>query len=149
MPQALPSQVALPFVGAGHGVQAEPQLAALLLLTQVPLQSWKPLLQAMPQAPAVQVAVPFAGTGQGVQDVPQVDGLLLLAHDPLQLWNPLLQVKLQVVPPMQVAVAFAGAVQHAPPQTTVLQAAQVLPTQAPPPGQSPAPVQPQLPLMQA
>jgi len=36
-PQAVPLQVAVAFAGAVQGVQEEPQLAVLLLLTHAPL----------------------------------------------------------------------------------------------------------------
>jgi hypothetical protein len=47
-PQAVPSQVALPPMGAGQGVQETPQLAGDLLSAQTPLQVCVPAGQALP-----------------------------------------------------------------------------------------------------
>lgn len=41
-PQEVPSQVAAPLAGTGHGVQDVPQVATSELLTQAPLHEWEP-----------------------------------------------------------------------------------------------------------
>lgn len=101
----VPLQVAVPFVGTGHGVHDRPQLLTLLFDTQVPpqlcvpvehvplhadvlemhapLHNLKPVLQVTPHDEPLQVAVPFAGTGHGVHDVPQLLTLLFPRHIPL------------------------------------------------------------------
>jgi hypothetical protein len=47
-PHIFPSQVAVPPVGTGQGTQAVPQLAASLLLTQIPTQLCVPAPQTLP-----------------------------------------------------------------------------------------------------
>jgi hypothetical protein len=42
VPQAVPSQVADPPLGAGHGVHEEPHVATDVFETQAPLHSWVP-----------------------------------------------------------------------------------------------------------
>jgi hypothetical protein len=89
-PHDVPLQVAVPFAGAVHGVVHEaPHVATAVFDTQVPPQSWNPVLHAMPQAVPLQVAVPFAGVGQAAQEViPQVAGLVFAAHWPAQMCMP-------------------------------------------------------------
>ena len=103
-PQVVPLQVAAPFIGVEHGVQATPHAFGLLSDWQVPLQSWLPLAQtpeheaveAM-QAPAQsfipdgqvpphrvpsQVAVPPpVGTAQAVQLEPHELTKVLATHE--------------------------------------------------------------------
>ena len=80
-PHELPSQVAVPLVGALQAVhEVVPQLLKLLLAEQVPLQLWKLVLQVKPHTPLVlQVAVELAGWAQAVHDV--VPQLLVLLFD--------------------------------------------------------------------
>ena len=82
-PHAVPSQVAVPLVGAVHAVHdVVPQLLVLVLATHVDPHRWKPLLQVNPHWVPSQVAVALAGAVHGVvQLVPQVAGLLFGWHE--------------------------------------------------------------------
>src|SRR6185369_8792482 len=120
-PHDVPSQVGIPSCGAGQAVHdVGPQLVTALLLTQLPLQRWKPLLQVLPQLVPSQVVVAFGGGGShGVQSCPQVSVLLLSAQVSPQRWKPWAasQVKSQLTP-SQVGTPLAGAVHgaHSEPQ---------------------------------
>jgi hypothetical protein len=71
----VPSHVALAFVGIEQPVHDEvPQFAVLLLLTQLPEQSWNPAAQADPHVPAVHVAGPLAGAPHRLAQDPQYPG---------------------------------------------------------------------------
>lgn len=59
-PQSPAEQLAVAFAGAMHGVQLVPHDSGAVLLTQVPLHSWKPLAQLNVQLPLVQVVLAFA-----------------------------------------------------------------------------------------
>jgi len=88
-PHETPSQVAVAFAGgAGHATQeTAPQEFTLVLLTQAPLQLWKPALQVNPHETPLQVAVALAGGTHAVQDTaPHVATLELLTQTPAQLW---------------------------------------------------------------
>lgn len=78
--QARPSHVTVPPpAGVWQGAQdvgVGPQVAAALLLTHLPLQTWKPLVHIKPQTPATQAAVPFGSVGQVRQVGPQPVGSL-------------------------------------------------------------------------
>ncbi len=108
-PQAVPSQVAAPFVGVAHGVHDVPHELGLVLGWHVPPQSWLPLGQtpehdalAAMQAPAhsfipdgqvppqlipSQVAVPpLVGAVHATQDEPHDAIAVLLAQVDPQTW---------------------------------------------------------------
>ena len=73
MPQEVPSQVALPLAGTGHGEQLEPQEATLELEAQLLPQTCRPGLQDQPQLDPLQVVVLSVGpAGQGEQLDPQL-----------------------------------------------------------------------------
>lgn len=79
--QAIGSHVAIALSGgAGHGSHREPHELTLLSSLQVPLQSWKPLLQWLLHEVPSHVATAFVGTGQGVQRVPHALTLVLGTH---------------------------------------------------------------------
>lgn len=105
-PQAVPSQVGVPFAGIGHAVHDVPQVLGLAFGWQMPEQSWLPGLQVPehdaplsmhspahsflplgqvpPQLVPSQVAVPPVGTGQGTHADPQVATSPLFTHVPVQ-----------------------------------------------------------------
>jgi hypothetical protein len=108
-PHAVPSQVALPFIGVEHGVQdAAPHAFGLVFGWQVPEQSWLPLghtpehaaVEAMhapahsfipggqvpPQLVPSQVALPPVGTGHAVQLEPQELTAVSATHALPQAW---------------------------------------------------------------
>jgi hypothetical protein len=68
----VPSQVALPLVGAVQAVHEVPQVAMALFETQAPLQLCVPVLQVNPHVVPSQVAVAPLGAVQGVQRLPQL-----------------------------------------------------------------------------
>jgi hypothetical protein len=74
-PHTFPSQVAVPLVGTGHAVHADPHELVDWSLTQLVPQAWYPVLQVKPHCVPSHVAVPSAGAGQGAQDVPHALGL--------------------------------------------------------------------------
>ena len=76
-PQVLPSHVAVPPTGVGHGVQDVLQVATSALLAQIASQAWKPSVQVKPHWVPSQVAVPLSGTGHSVQDATPQE---LVAH---------------------------------------------------------------------
>ncbi len=80
----MPSQVAVAFAGAAHGVhELVPHEAVLELLAQAPPHTWKPTLHEKPHDVPLQVADEFAGGAHGVHDdVPQEFVLELLTHSP-------------------------------------------------------------------
>ena len=75
-PQTTPHTALTHAVPVGQGVQSTPvivpQVAVALLLTQAPLQRWKPVLHAGTQVPAaLQVTLPLSDGGvQTVHEVP-------------------------------------------------------------------------------
>jgi hypothetical protein len=72
MPQAPPTQVAVPLATPGQTWHALPQAEASVSLTQPEPHLWNPVAQTKPHAVPSQVAwVALAGTGHGVHDVPQ------------------------------------------------------------------------------
>jgi hypothetical protein len=71
-PQANPSQVAVPPVGAVHAVQEVPQVATLVFEAQLWPHACIPWLHVKPQTPPLQVAVPPDGAVHGPQRVPHV-----------------------------------------------------------------------------
>jgi hypothetical protein len=108
-PQAVPSQVAVPFIGVEHGVHdVTPHEFGLLFGWQVPLQSWLPsaqtpehdALEAMhmpahsfipdgqlpPHIMPSQVAVPPVGIGQAMQLEPHESTAVLLTHELPHAW---------------------------------------------------------------
>ena len=90
IPHVVPLQVAVPFAGTGQGVHDVPQLATLLLATQLPEQTWYPDAQvvATHDVPEQANAVAFV-VGQTAQTVPQASVPELLAtHVPPQRLNP-------------------------------------------------------------
>jgi hypothetical protein len=110
MAHAVPSQLAVPLVGAAaHGVhEVVPQLVSALFALHVPLHLWNPALQVIPQVPRVQVAVPLESVAQGVHEVvPQLLTALLATHAPLHLWNPVLHV-IPHTPVVHVAIPLAS-----------------------------------------
>jgi len=86
IPHAVPSQIAEPFSGAGHGEHALPHVAADVLDTHAPLQLWKLALHIHVQAPPAHIAVPFAGAaGHAAQELPHDAADPFDTHAPLQL----------------------------------------------------------------
>ena len=107
-PHAVPSQVAVPFIGVEHAVHDVPHEFALLFGWQVPEQSWLPLgqtpeqdaLLAMhapahsfmpvghvpPQVVPSHVALPPVGVEHAVQLEPQEVTAVLLTHDDPHAW---------------------------------------------------------------
>ena len=108
-PQAVPSQIGVPFIGVEHGVHDDvPHEFGLLFGWQVPLQSWLPsahmpehdALEAMhmpahsfipdghipPHIVPSQVAVPPVGTGHAAQLEPHELTAVLLRHALPQAW---------------------------------------------------------------
>jgi hypothetical protein len=85
-PQFGPQAAFTQAVPVGHGSQSTPsivpQVAEALLLTQVPLQRWKPVLQCGTQVDVapVQVTVPLAGAEHASHVVPH-DVMLLLVFE--------------------------------------------------------------------
>ena len=74
IPHVVPLQVAVPFAGTGQGVHDVPQLATLLLATQLPEQTWYPDAHAA-----------------ATHDVPEQANVVAFAvghaaHAPLQSW---------------------------------------------------------------
>jgi hypothetical protein len=93
--QVVPLQVVVPFGEVGQAVHEVPQVATLLLETQLPAQTWYPDAHAVAthdvpeQAKAVALAV-----GQTAQTVPQASKPGPLAtHVPPQRLNPDLQTQ--------------------------------------------------------
>jgi len=107
-PHCVPSQVAAPLVGVGHGAHDVPQELGLVFGWQVPLQSWLPLAQT-PEHDAMEamhmpahsfipdgqlpphiepshVALPPVGTGHAVQLEPHDATAVLLTHELPQAW---------------------------------------------------------------
>jgi hypothetical protein len=86
MPHDVPSQVAVPFAGAGHAVHDDgPQLDTAMLLTQAPPQSWNPVMHVKPQEMPSQVATALGGGGgQAMHDGPQASGSVSSAQWSLQ-----------------------------------------------------------------
>jgi len=83
-PHDVPLQVAVAFAGGTHGVHDVPQVLVLEFEEQVPLQLWKPLLQAKPHEVPSQVAVALVGAEHAVHDVaPQLLVLPFEAQAPL------------------------------------------------------------------
>jgi hypothetical protein len=64
-------QVAVPFVIMGQAVHDVPHVAGLELLTQLPLQLWKPTEQEIWQTPPTHAACPFGSPGHFWHMVPQ------------------------------------------------------------------------------
>jgi hypothetical protein len=83
-PQTVPSQVAVPLVGAGHAVHEDPHELVDWSLAQVVPQTWYPALQVKPHFVPSHVAVPCAGVTQGVHEVPHALGLAFGWHVPEQ-----------------------------------------------------------------
>ena len=67
-PQAVPLQVADPFVGLLHMLQPVPQQEVVLLAAHMVPLVWNPKLQSNPQVVPLQLAVAFAGGAHGVHD---------------------------------------------------------------------------------
>jgi hypothetical protein len=156
VPQLVPSQVALPFDGTGHGEQLDPQLFTLELERQLFEHRCDPAPQVAQTLPAQYWLVQSAGTEQATpsaqvlfsatqmppQSVPVSLWFLIeseqesATQDPLLWWNPPLQLTSAQVPALQVPTPFGyrrvQSVQPAPQQ--LLWAA----TQAPPEGTNPA-----------
>jgi hypothetical protein len=135
-PQAVPSQVAVPFAGVGQAVQAlAPHEAGLVFERQRPLQLCEPAAhwfmhawfvgmqapaqsfwlagQVPPQAVPSQVAVPPVGTVQGVHEAPQVSTAAFETQAPLHRWKPVLQISPHVLPSQVAWSAFAATGQGA------------------------------------
>jgi hypothetical protein len=96
--------------------QASQLLPSVLVLTHVPPQVVKPLLQlATPQTPVVQLAVPLAGGGQAWPQLPRlVTSLLRLTQAPLQSVVPCAQLPVVQTPLWQAGAWPGGAVQTVP-----------------------------------
>jgi hypothetical protein len=115
-PQETPLHVATPLGSvSGQGEQLEPQEFRLELLTQLPLQPWKPLTQLLSEQVPVavlQLPAPFGkAVVQLVREAPQTVSLLA-SQPPPKAWKPVLQVTAQVpAVTSQVDVEFAIAVQ--------------------------------------
>jgi len=153
-PQAVPSQVGVPFAGIGHAVHNVPQVLGLAFGWQIPEQSWLPGLQvpehaaaASMQSPAhsfwplgqvplqlvpSQVAVPPVGTGQGTQAMPQVATSPLSTHLPVQ----------RCIPDEQTLPPSGGIIPRSTPASAGRSTAASGP--APPPAPVPPPVPPSL-----
>ncbi len=86
IPHAVPSHVAEPFAGVGHGEHDDPHVAVAELLTHAPPQTWKPALHVKPHVEPSHVAVLFAGGVQGVQLAPHDATLELLEHAAPHTW---------------------------------------------------------------
>ena len=83
IPHAVPSQLAMPFIGTVHALHEEaPQVAVLALDTHAPAHAWNPGLHVNPQLVPSQVEVAFAGGTQGEHDAAQVPVLVLLTQTP-------------------------------------------------------------------
>jgi hypothetical protein len=78
----VPSQVALPFIGASHGVQDVPQLPGSPLLTHASPHRWYPALHLRSQVSPLQLATPLGDVGQGMQAVPHALKLLASTQSP-------------------------------------------------------------------
>ena len=109
-PQVVPSQLAVPLTGVGHGEhEVLPQLLVPLLLTHWFPQTCVPTLQAIAQVPAVQSRVALGGaTGQTVQDAPQLSGSVFVAQMLPHWWYPDVQL-MEHVPAAQIGEALMGA----------------------------------------
>ena len=128
-PQAMPLQVATALAGRAHAVQLLPQLLALELETQEPLQKWKPDEHTKPHVVPSQVGAPLAGPAQAMHESPQDATLVLATQAVPQAWKPVAQVKPQAER-LQVATALAGAgqaMQDVPHDVTLVFETQVLP----------------------
>lgn len=71
IPHALPSQVASPFAGVGHGAHRLPQVSALVLVTQLVPQRCEPDGQFDWQTPELHLGAPPAGVGHTAHEGPQ------------------------------------------------------------------------------
>jgi hypothetical protein len=97
-PHLTPSQVAVPPVGMGQGVQEVPQLVGLVSLKQASLQRWKPGLHLSSHLSPSQVEMPSGDDGQGEQEEPQALRLLRSTQMPLQRFLPSGQAPSQGAP---------------------------------------------------
>lgn len=71
IPQAVPSQVAVPFGVLAHGAQAVPQWPTSVSETHPPAHAWKPASHSKPHVPSAQAAVSNGTTGHAVAQEPQ------------------------------------------------------------------------------
>ncbi len=139
-PHDAPSQVAVPLVGAAHGVHEAPQLFGLALGWQLPEQSWLPAAhtpehdaplsmqapahsfipvgQDPPQDVPSQVAEPPLGIGQVTHAMPQFATSEFLTQVPVQSWNPDAQPVLPPAPPAAPSAPGASGARSGPPSTT-------------------------------
>jgi hypothetical protein len=97
-PHLTPSQVAVPPVGMGQGVQEVPQLVGLVSLRQASLQRWKPALHFRSHLSPSQVEMPSGDDGQGEQEEPQALRLVRSTQMPLQRFFPSGQAPSQGAP---------------------------------------------------
>lgn len=97
-PHEVPSQVAVPFVGAGQAAQSPPQVLGLVLSAHTAPQRWNPGLQLNPQPLPAHVGLAFAGAVQ------------LIAHEPQWLGSVVRSTQLI---PQRVGVAPPQPLEHA------------------------------------
>jgi hypothetical protein len=136
--------VALPPAGGGHGVHDEPQVAGSALLTQALAHSWKLPGHANTHFRAVGSQVPAAPVGPPMAHSASLQQAPAAMHLSLQSLKSALHANLQV-PPVQAAVALAGALhdsQAGPQLVTASAATHICPHRCLSGGQIPAQASP-------
>ena len=110
IPHVVPLQVALPLTTEGQGVQEVPHEVVAVFEEHVPLQSWKPVLQARLQLPPLQEAVALGFAAQAMHAAPHAVGSVSDLQAAPQAWNFVSQ-DVTHVPALQVTDPFAGSAQ--------------------------------------
>jgi hypothetical protein len=80
IPHVVPLQVAIPFVGTGHGEHDAPHVSGSVLLTHAPPHKWYPALHTNPHETPSHVDDALAGATHGAHDAPHDVGLVFDAH---------------------------------------------------------------------
>jgi hypothetical protein len=76
----MPSHVAVPFDGVGHGVHEAPHVAMLVFDPQLAPHAWNPASHVNPQLVPSHVAVPFVGMAHATHEAPHEATLMFDAH---------------------------------------------------------------------